>query len=102
MKETEKKTVKNGYGIDIVVCCASCRFKMLEDGKKRKCKLAGTETYPSEHCSSWKMEEHLGNAGKGGGRVRKKAWLQYVLDNGKSDTTQRMFERKNGSIYLGY
>lgn len=97
----EKKTEKNQFGINVVVCCASCRFKEYKNDKERLCKLSGESTHPSEYCNSWKMAEHLNNAGKGDGRVKKKEWIDYVKVNGKSDQSRLDFERRNGSIYLG-
>lgn len=98
---TDLKTEKNQFGINIVVCCASCQFKEYKNDKERLCKLSGESTHPSEYCTTWKMAEHLQNAGKGDGRVKKKAWIDSVKVNGKSDQARRDFERKNGSIYLG-
>lgn len=100
MVHQEENYVKNAFGIDIKVCCASCKFKDYKNDKERICKLSNTTTHPSEYCSTWKMGEHLEKAGMGGGRVKKKAWLDYVYQNGKSQAAQMEFERKNKSIYL--
>ena len=97
---TEKQKVKNEYGIDIVVCCASCANKDIRNNHERTCRPVNKPTHPSEFCKSWRMAEHLKNAGRGGGRVKKKAWIDYVKDNGRTDQAQRDFERANGSIYL--
>lgn len=97
----ERKTVKNDYGVDIVVCCASCMSKGFKNEKERKClRRHGAVTYPSEFCDDWRMAENLQRAGRGGGRVRKRAWLKYVEEHGKSDQTIKDFERKNGSRFL--
>jgi len=97
---TEKQTVKNGFGVSIVVCCASCMFKEFKSEKERLCTLIRKPTHPSEYCNSWRMDPHLENAGKGDGRIRKKEWLEYVAEHGRTSQSIRDFEQKHGSIFL--
>lgn len=98
--EEEYKQVKNTFGIYIKVCCASCRFKKFVDEKERKCALSGLAAYPKEYCTSWQMADNLISIGRGGGRVRKKKWLEYVRDHGLSDATISEFEQKFGSRFI--
>lgn len=99
-REDNRIIVKNALGIDIVACCASCFFKDYKNDKERICKLSNTTTHPSEYCTTWKMAEHLQKAGMGGGRIKKKAWIDYVKENGRSEETIRKFEHRYGSRYL--
>lgn len=96
-----EQQVKNNFGINIKVCCASCQFKEYKDDKERVCTLSHLATHPSEYCTSWKMAENLMNIGKGGGRVKKKTWLEYVKEHGYSDQSVIDFERQFGSRYMG-
>lgn len=93
-------TVKNKYGIDIVKCCASC---IHNQGAKteftRECDAGEGEVKPSSYCTAWRMKPALDNAGRSTGRVKKKAWIEYVKLHGKSEQAVRDFERKFGSIY---
>lgn len=100
MKNVEKTTVKNNFGVDIVVCCASCEFKAFKNDKARLCTLSKLETHPSEFCSSWKMADHLQLCGRGGGRVKRKAWFDYVKEFGRSEHSIKEFERQYGSRFL--
>lgn len=95
-----EQQVKNNFGINIKVCCASCQFKEYKDDKERICKLSKLATHPSEYCTSWKMEEGLMNIGKGGGRVKRKKWFEYVKEHGYSDKSVLEFEKEFGSRYM--
>lgn len=100
MGDIVKEFVKNKYGINIVKCCASCR-KHESDGdeKKRICKVT-RDKHPLDYlCSGcWEMDPRLDNAGKGGGRVKKKSYIEYILKEGIHHSAD--YERKYGSRYL--
>lgn len=100
LKTETKPTVKNSIGVDIVICCASCQYKEFKDDKERVCKITGTVTYPSENCTNWRMSEKLQNVGKGGGRVKKKAWFKFVAENGNSEFAIKQFEKQYGSRFI--
>ena len=71
---------------------------------------------PRECCEQWAMSEQMEAAGSGGGKIKKKAYLKYVLqvreDESLADQLKvqlphktlteirRDFEAKNGSIYV--
>lgn len=95
-----EQQVKNNFGINIKVCCASCRFKEYKDDKERICTLSHGVTTPKEFCTSWKMAEGLMNIGKGTGRVKRKTWFDYVKIHGFSEKTVHDFEHQYGSRYL--
>lgn len=96
----ERKTVKNGFNVEVKVCCASCAFKKFKNEKERTCSLNDSVTGPTEYCDCWKMSDSLKNAGKGGGLIKKRSWFEYIAKEGKSDQSQRDFERIHGSIYI--
>lgn len=84
----------------IVKCCASCKFRESKgDEKYRYCKLGKGKHVLSYLCgSSWEMDERLDNAGKGGGRVKKKAYIDFTVKYGFG--LADVFEREYGSRYL--
>ena len=110
MEVVKKEFTKNRYCIDIVKCCASCvhRLPSKRDGV-RLCAKGHGEHYLDYLCDDdWEMNPDLDNAGKGGGRVKRKAFLLMMADaysGGLISTEQhRMlveeWRRKYGSEYL--
>lgn len=95
-----KEFTTNKYGIPIVKCCASCKHHSYNgDDRKRLCLQTGKTHHSSYLCGSgWRLAENLENAGRGGGKVKKRAYLQYVLTEGKSKAAD--WEREHGSMYL--
>ena len=74
-------TIKNKYNIDIVMCCASCKRNMgAKTENTRVCEISKLPVKPSHFCSSWRMREALDNAGKGGGTIKKKHYLEWLKD----------------------
>lgn len=69
----------NKYGAGIVKCCASCVHKVI-DTKLRICDCGGGVVRPSDCCTDWQIQKGLENAGKGGGRVKKRAYLYTIHD----------------------
>ena len=71
---------------------------------------------PREWCEQWAMSEQMEAAGLSGGKVKKKAYLKYVIEVREDETLadqlkiqiphksleqiRQDFEEKNGSIYL--
>lgn len=74
------RTTKNGYGVEIVMCCASCAHKEYDTDKTRICTNGEGMTRPSSFCTRWQMKSGLDKAGKGGGGVKTPQYLRYVLD----------------------
>lgn len=98
----EKRTTRNVYDIPIVKCCASCKYKDYEDERHRKCILTDYRVKPNHLCGRWFMNDKLSKAGRGGGNIKKKAYLMYLLENiskGSIDEIRSSFESKYGSIY---
>ena len=109
--------MRNEHGIEIKECCASCRFK---DSTRlisaRFCTQHQKKVKPRECCKQWEISEQMQAAGSAGGKVKKKAYLQYVLevreDESLADQLKIQFphksleqirkdcEEKNGAIYV--
>ena len=73
--------MRNEHGIEIKECCASCRFK---DSTRlisaRFCTQHHKSVKPRGHCKQWEMSEQMEAAGSGRGKVKKKAYLKYVIE----------------------
>lgn len=99
----EKVYVTNNYGISIVKCCASCRFKSLFNEHYRTCDLDKGKVKPNGLCMSWQMQPKLDNAGRGGGHIRRGEYLLDVLKHGgASEYFVREWERKHGSRFYNH
>ena len=111
------QVMRNEHGIEVKKCCASCKHKDLTRLlSARFCSLHQKKVKPRECCEQWEMSEQMEAAGSGGGKVKKKAYLQYVMsvrdDESLADQLKiqfphksieqirRDFEEKNGSIYV--
>lgn len=98
----EKLTMKNRYGIPIVVCCASCSHNKGADTEKTRVCDFGTKEKPNYRCLNWEMKRSLDNAGKGGGLIKKLAFLEYLRDYKTFKPIheiEKEWEAKHGSIY---
>ena len=111
------QVTRNQHGIEIKKCCASCKHKDLTRlVLARYCSQHHEKVKPRECCEQWEMSEQMEAAGSGGGKVKKKAYLKYVLDvredesladqlgikfpHKSIDQIRKDFEEKNGSIYV--
>ena len=109
--------MRNQHGIEIRECCASCKYKDLTRLiSSRFCLQHQKKVKPRGHCKQWAMSEPMEAAGSARGKVKKKAYLKYVLqvreDESLADQLKvqiphktlteirRDFEEKNGSIYV--
>ena len=109
--------MKNQYGIEVKACCASCRYKDLTRlMTARFCMQHQKSVKPRECCYEWALSEQLEAAGSAGGKVKRKAYLKFVLEVREEesladqrglhivhktiDQIRREFEEKNGSIYI--
>lgn len=103
----KKVTIKNAHGVDVVKCCASCIYNAGIGKKslmKRQCGNGEGDVFPFDSCRDWVMHPRYQSAGIGGGNVKKKKYLQYVLDNYLKLSIHDLrheYERKYGSrIYF--
>ena len=101
-----KTFTKNTHGISIAKCCASCKFNngvADKAGLRRICQQGEGNVKPSDYCRTWTMKPELDNVGLGGGRVKKKSYIDFVNNNimklSLSDIRAE-FEKKNGSRYM--
>lgn len=69
--------MRNKHGIEIRKCCASCQFRLVEDGR-RICVLRQEKVLMKRVCEDWKMGYRLENAGYASGRVKRGEYLRYV------------------------
>ena len=109
--------MRNSHGIEVKECCASCKFKDLTRlVLARYCAQHQKKVKPRECCEQWEMSEQMQAAGTSGGKVKKKAYLKYVLEvradesladqlgikfpHKSIEQIRRDFEEKNGSIFL--
>ena len=109
--------MRNQYGIEVKECCASCRHKDLTRlMSSRFCLQHQKKVKPRECCEQWEMSEQMQAAGLSGGKVKKKAYLKYVIEVREDESLadqlkiqiphksleqiRQDFEEKNGSIYL--
>ena len=100
MEAFVKQFVKNKYGASIVKCCASCKHRQAGASDDiRVCQTGHGKHRKDYLChDGWEMEPGLENAGKGGGRVKRKAYIDFILKNGIGRADE--FEEKYGSKYL--
>ena len=109
--------MRNDYGIEVRECCASCRYKDLTRlMNSRFCTEHHKGVKPKHCCKQWALSEQLEAAGSGRGKVKRKAYLRYLLEVREDesladqlgiqyphktiDQVRQEFEEKNGSIYL--
>lgn len=111
------QVTRNQHGIEVKKCCASCKHKDLTRlVLARYCSQHHEKVKPRECCEQWEMSEQMEAAGSGRGKVKKKAYLKYVLDVREDESLadqlgikfphksigqiRKDFEEKNGSIYV--
>ena len=107
---------RNSHGIEIEMCCASCRFKDLTRlMTARFCTEHQKRVKPRECCYEWALSDQLEAAGSAGGKVKRKAYLRYVISVREEealaeqrglklvrksiDQIRQEFETNHGSIF---
>lgn len=105
----KKAFYRNGYGVNIVMCCASCAHKVFDKGGLRVCTKGEGTVRTSYLCSDWVLSPKLDNAGKGGGKVKKKDYLKFVLNYPRPKPKEgfvtlseirEVYEKLYGQIYM--
>ena len=104
------ETIKNGFGIRIRKCCASCAWKDFRTENTRTCRLYETKVFPDAVCPSYQMRDEFSQAGNpSDGMVRRKEWMDYYFKMhtiaGKksatpTETLARKWEKDNGSRFI--
>ena len=110
--------MRNSHGVEIRECCASCKHKDLTRLiSSRFCLQHHKKVKPRECCEQWAMSEQMEAAGSGRDKVKKKAYLKFVIEvRGDESLAEQLglsqyphksieqirkdFEEKNGSIYI--
>lgn len=96
--ESSKLFTKNKYGITIVKCCASCSFKKI-DNRMRIC-MAGEGAVPASYvCQNWQMSPDYEKVGKGGGKIKKYEYLQYILNRLEIAESEAITAASKGLFY---
>ena len=114
----EKKYVRNEHGINIKVCCASCKQRKITSDRGRVCGLSGNKVKAGNCCDQWEMNRRLQNAGMSGGQVKSWRYLSYyrerwteqreALTSGRitaaamlsAENIREKYEQEQGSIYI--
>lgn len=100
----QKLFTKNKNGFRINMCCASCGHKDVKDSKLRICRLSNQDVDKEYYCPAWKMAGIFEDFVEGMGRVKKKAYLEFILD-ARSKSNQTVEEMReewksvHGDIY---
>ena len=119
-KSMKKKYVRNEHGINIKVCCASCKLRKIESDEGHVCGLNDKEVKACHRCKHWEMSRRLQNAGMSGGRIKSWRYLTYYRERwiaqrealiaGKITANEmltvedirREYEQEFGSIYINF
>ena len=106
----------NGYGVSIRKCCASCIHKgQTRLMTKRRCMEHEKDVSPKSCCSLWQMSDQMKAAGLGLGKVKRKAYLDYLasvreteqqgrqigltITSKTNEEIRRVFEKEYDTIY---
>lgn len=117
----EKDFTTNFYGCKIVKCCASCAFENQLTDQQRLCASGEGCVSPHYLCPNWQMRDSLQNAGKGGGKIKKKSYLMLVANTISEEQARyeqipkhlranfpwssaaeirRKYEKEQGTVYM--
>ena len=109
--------MRNSYGIEVKKCCASCRYKDLTRlMTSRYCTQHQKAVAPQGCCKQWALSEQMEAVGSGLGKVKRKAYLKYVIAVREEeslaaqrglkivckslDQIRQEFEKNQGSIFV--
>lgn len=67
------------YGARVFKICASCRHSALDNSGIRVCRKGEGHSKSNWSCAQWEVKERMLNAGKGGGRILKKGFIQFQI-----------------------
>lgn len=98
------------FGNKIKKCCASCLHNRgAEREKTRICDAGKGTVVQTFSCDTYETRPSLMNAGKGGGRVKRREYLYFLLNHDMpTDPDKRFtfkeareeFKKKYGDIYI--
>ena len=109
--------MRNSHEIEVKKCCASCRYKDLTRlMTARFCTQHSKSVKPKCCCKQWAISDQLEAAGRGGGQVKRREYLRYLLEvrsdesladqlgirtpHKSIDQIRSEFEKNHGSIYI--
>ena len=70
----------NRYGITVKKCCASCQHKCTDTDGRRICGLMQIVVEQKFDCPKWELAEGQQNAGRSGGKVKRREYLMFVFE----------------------
>ena len=79
-EKKQTKTMRNMYGIEIKISCASCQHKCIGLDGTRLCALMDLIVTAKFKCHKWEVLEGLKKAGRGEGRVKSLKYLEFVRE----------------------
>lgn len=80
----------NKYGVRIRRCCASCDARVITTkGTFRTCMLDNKEVASTDVCNSWQLRTGLEKAGSAQGRVKRKAYFNFLQEVRDREATAR-------------
>ena len=112
------KYERNENGINVKVCCASCKFREFEQEGDRICGRTQKYVVSSHRCKKWELHQQLRNAGQGIGKVKRWRYLSYyrelwiaqrdALETGRIDGSKvkgvedfrKEYEKEYGKIFI--
>ena len=118
MGKKKFKFKRNENGINIKVCCASCKFREFSQEGERICGRTKKDVKASHHCKKWELHNQLRNAGLGIGKVKRWRYLSYyrelwiaqrdALETGRIDGSKvkgvedfrKEYEKEYGNIFI--
>ena len=113
----KKEFTKNTHGIIVRKCCASCAYKDFNDVDfARVCTRRERKVKACNLCSLWAMSKQAQLAGWSQGRVKRKEYFEFLLEECESrklatqlglrvrarsiEELRVKFEQEQGSIYM--
>lgn len=71
--------INTPYYAKVYKICAACRFSALDKDGVRVCRAGGGHSKSTSSCEKWEVKEKIMNAGKGGGRVLRAEYIQFLM-----------------------
>ncbi len=70
--------VRNKHGVKVKRCCLSCQYKTYDEKEGRYCSKMMIKLGKRFYCKLWEMADEIKKVGDNKGRVKTKAYLNYV------------------------
>ena len=91
---------KNDFGVKIKKCCSSCIHKTDKNGGLRSCEKGYNAVRNNFLCADgwWELDPTYNIAAKGGGKVKKRKYLEIFAANGRAAAEE--WANEHGGKYL--